>query len=249
MNNYYVFDFDGVVCDSTNECLVCSSNAMQKIRRKFKFQILFIGFFGRTNTQLQRLKAFCKGGSQYYTLYQILRSKMNLETITQNVFDEVHKTFLIESETYKPHFYKARNELQEFNFSNWLDLHTVYEWVIDFLRENLDRERLMIATLKDKDSVMKILKHYDLEIDPDLVVDQFEIKTKLEALNRIIESKKILKEEIVFIDDNIAHLLGPKNAGFNCFLAAWSNVSESSIKLANEQNIDILEDLKKFTDT
>ena len=31
----------------------------------------------------------------------------------------------------------------------------------------------------------------DLEIDPDLVVDQFEIKTKLEALNRIIESKKI----------------------------------------------------------
>ena len=31
MNNYYVFDFDGVVCDSTNECLVCSSNAMQKL--------------------------------------------------------------------------------------------------------------------------------------------------------------------------------------------------------------------------
>ena len=70
-------------------------------------------------------------------------------------------------------------------------IFTVYEWVIDFLRENLDRERLMIATLKDKDSVMKILKHYDLEIDPDLVVDQFEIKTKIEALNRIIESKKI----------------------------------------------------------
>ena len=41
------------------------------------------------------------------------------------------------------------------------------------------------------------------------------------------------EEEIVFIDDNIAHLLGPKNAGFNCFLAAWSNVSESSIKLAS----------------
>ncbi|MAO98989.1 MAG: hypothetical protein CMQ60_04120 [Gammaproteobacteria bacterium] len=249
MNNYYVFDFDGVVCDSTNECLVCSSNAMQKLEGNSNFKYYLSDFSEELIHSFSALRPFVKGGSQYYTLYQILRSKMNLETITQNVFDEVHKTFLVESETYKPHFYKARNELQEFNFSNWLDLHTVYEWVIDFLRENLDRERLMIATLKDKDSVMKILKHYDLEIDPDLVVDQFEIKTKLEALNRIIESKKILKEEIVFIDDNIAHLLGPKNAGFNCFLAAWSNVSESSIKLANEQNIDILEDLKKFTDT
>ena len=31
-------------------------------REKFKFQILFIGFFGRTNTQLQRLKTICKRG-------------------------------------------------------------------------------------------------------------------------------------------------------------------------------------------
>ena len=46
---------------------------------------------------------------------------MNLETITQNVFDEVHKTFLVESETYKPHFYKARNELQNLIFQiGWI---------------------------------------------------------------------------------------------------------------------------------
>ncbi len=247
MSKFYVFDFDGVVCDSTYECLVCSSNAMQKFHGDSNYKHYLSEFPDELIQSFSSLRSFVKGGSQYYTLYKILNSEMNIGKVTQKVFDESHKTFLIESETYKPLFYQARKELQEFDFSNWLGLHTVYEWVIDFLREQLIQDRLMIATLKDKDSVLKILKYYDLEINPSLVIDQFEIKTKLQALNRIIESKKVPKEQIIFIDDNIAHLLEPKNAGFNCFLASWCSVSESTIRLANEQNIDILEDLKRFT--
>ena len=96
MNNYYVFDFDGVVCDSTNECLVCSSNAMQKLEGNSNFKYYLSDFSEELIHSFSALRPFVKGGSQYYTLYQILRSKMNLETITQNVFDEVHKTFLVE---------------------------------------------------------------------------------------------------------------------------------------------------------
>lgn len=248
MSNFFVFDFDGVVCDSTNECLVCSSNAMKKYEGNTNYKYYLSEFSNEFRSRFSILRPFVKGGSQYYTLYKILNSDINIEQITQQTFDELHKNFLAESEIYKPHFYNARNELQEFDFSNWLDLHTVYGWVIDFLREYLRQDRLMIATLKDKDSVLRILGHYNLEINPALVLDQFEIKTKLEALNRIIELKSILREDIVFIDDNVAHLLDPKKSGFNCYLATWSNVSESSIKLANKQNIDILEDLKSFSD-
>jgi FMN phosphatase YigB (HAD superfamily) len=105
----------------------------------------------------------------------------------------------------------------------------------------------MIATLKDKDSVLRILGHYNLSIDPSLIIDQSEIKTKLEALNKILDLKDVTKEEIVFIDDNIAHLMEPKRDGFKSFMAAWSNVSESSKALAKANNIDILNDLKIFS--
>ena len=246
MKNFYVFDFDGVVCDSTNECLVCSWNALQKFKGNSGIRYKIKEFDKELQESFTALRPFVKGGSQYYTLYQILYSEMNLEKITQKVFDEIHNTFLIESEEYKPFFYQARNELQEHDFSNWIDLHTVYQWVLDFLEIQLNSNRLMIATLKDKSSVLKILEHFNLCVNQSLVIDQFEIKTKLEALDRILEEKNLNKEEMVFIDDNIAHLLEPKRAGFRSFLAVWSNVSKSSVSLASEKNIDILEDLNFF---
>jgi len=39
----------------------------------------------------------------------------------------------------------------------------------------------------------------------------------------------------------------PKSDGFKSFMAAWSNVSESSKALAKANNIDILNDLKIFS--
>ena len=36
VNKYYVFDFDGVICDSTNECLITSYNAYNKYIHKKK---------------------------------------------------------------------------------------------------------------------------------------------------------------------------------------------------------------------
>ncbi len=246
MTNFYVFDFDGVVCDSTNECLVCSSNAMQKFLGKSNYKYKISEFDKELQERFTLLRPFVKGGSQYYTLFQILNSEIDIQQITQSVFDETHKKFFTQSEVFKPYFYEARRELQEYNFSNWLELHTVYEWVIDFLRIQLTANRLMIATLKDKDSVLRILEHYNLVINPSLIIDQFEIKTKLEALYKILNLKNITKEEIVFIDDNIAHLMDPKSNGFRSFMAAWSNVSESSKELAKASNIDILNDLKVF---
>jgi phosphoglycolate phosphatase-like HAD superfamily hydrolase len=247
MTNFYVFDFDGVVCDSTNECLVCSSNAMQKLIGNSNYKYRISEFNEDLQERFTVLRPFVKGGSEYYTLYQILNSGISIKNMTQSLFDEMHKTFFAESEEYKPYFYQARKELQEYNFLNWLELHTVYEWVIDFLKIQLASNRLMVATLKDKDSVLRILEHYNLLMDPSLIIDQSEIKTKLEALNKILKLQDVTKEEIVFIDDNIAHLMAPKSDGFKSFMAAWSNVSESSKALAKANNIDILNNLKIFS--
>jgi len=65
-------------------------------------------------------------------------------------------------------------------------------------------------------------------------------------LYQILDLRNITKEEVVFIDDNIAHLMEPNSNGFRSFMAAWSNVSQSSKELAKASNIDILNDLKAF---
>ena len=62
MNNYYVFDFDGVVCDSTNECLVCSSNAMQKLEGNSNFKYYLSDFSEELIHSFSALRPFVKGG-------------------------------------------------------------------------------------------------------------------------------------------------------------------------------------------
>ena len=41
---YYAFDFDGVICDSTDECLVTSSNAWSQLNNDGKFRTLLSEF-------------------------------------------------------------------------------------------------------------------------------------------------------------------------------------------------------------
>ena len=60
MNNYYVFDFDGVVCDSTNECLVCSSNAMQKFHGDSNYKHYLSEFPDELIQSFSSLRSFVK---------------------------------------------------------------------------------------------------------------------------------------------------------------------------------------------
>ena len=113
MSNFFVFDFDGVVCDSTNECLVCSSNAMKKYEGKTNYKYYLSDFSNEFRSRFSTLRPFVKGGSQYYTLYKILNSDINIEQITQQTFDELHKNFL-QNLKYISHIFT----MQEMSFKN-----------------------------------------------------------------------------------------------------------------------------------
>jgi len=101
-------------------------------------------------------------------------------------------------------------------------------------------DQLYIATLKDKKSVLTILNKSGLNIKENYILDQSQIKSKIEAMDKIRLKNKCNKIDMVLIDDNVTHLLQPHLNGYDSFLTNWGNVSQEYISIANDYNIDII---------
>jgi methionine salvage enolase-phosphatase E1 len=50
---------------------------------------------------------------------------------------------------------------------------------------------------------------------------QSQKKSKLQALDRFQKQIGCSKEDMIFIDDNVTHLVEPKDAGYSVNLTTW----------------------------
>jgi phosphoglycolate phosphatase-like HAD superfamily hydrolase len=129
---------------------------------------------------------------------------------------------------------------------SWIKLHDVYTDVIDVMKNLHNQGRLLIATLKDGESVRLLLKKNGIDILLGDIMDQSKISSKLEALNFFVAEKKIKKEDLCFIDDNVTHLIEPHNYDFNVFLTGWGFTMTEHKEIAKNENINILQSIKEL---
>ena len=246
-NTVYVLDFDGVVCDSTNECLVTSWNAWQKFTGKSSKKLDQEQFSKQEIIDFYKLRPYVKGAGEYLILYQA--KKENIIIRNNKKFDELSLIWKNEIKEYKKIFYLERNFLRDENLDNWINLHIIYDSVITFIKEKQKSKQIYIATLKDGKSVKEILAKQKIFLENGLLLDESNISSKLDALNKITTRTNVPKRNVFFIDDNLNHLIGPHNSGYNVFLAAWSNTPSEFIRKAKNYNISILnnpEEIKNF---
>ena len=90
-----------------------------------------------------------------------------------------------------------------------------------------------------------ILERNNIHISKENILDQSMISSKLEALNHFIAVKKINKQDLCFIDDNVTHLIEPKKHGFHVFLSGWGETLPEYKEKALKENISILENIKE----
>ena len=105
-----------------------------------------------------------------------------------------------------------------------------------------NQNRLYIATLKDAKSVRLILENQGLEVKKERLYDQSQIKSKLQALDRFRKKIGCSKDEMIFIDDNVTHLIGPKDAGYSVYLTIWGENMEEYLEIAKNEGILLLSD-------
>ena len=238
---YIVFDFDGVVCDSTNECMVTAWNSWEKFNMREGFRLKVNDFNKNDIKKFRDLRPYVRGASEYYVLMNSIESKIKIKD--QKDFDDLKNRWENNFRNFKTIFFEQREKLRNNNLDYWIDLHFIYQDVINKMKKLYNEKRLLIATLKDKKSVMLILKEYGISINPEDILDQEKITTKLEALDHFVLKKKILKEDLCFIDDNITHLIEPNNNNYKVFLSGWGSTLMEHKKKAIQYNIRVLENV------
>jgi len=77
-------------------------------------------------------------------------------------------------------------------------------------------------------------------------LDQSQISSKLEALNYFVIQRKINKDDLCFIDDNITHLIKPHNYGYKVLLSGWGETILEHKIIAKENNIPIITSISKY---
>ena len=243
MKKIFVFDFDGVICDSSYECLISSWNAWQIFNKKVNFRYEILSFEQLYINNFLKLRPYVRGAGEFFLVHKLI--ELDVEVNSQNEYDLLvleNKQFI---DDFKKLVYDEREKLRSNQEKKWIDLHFMYKEVVEIMM-SIPSENLFIATLKDAKSVSILLASVNINIENSRILDQSMIKSKLDALDQISMISNRKKDEIVLIDDNINHLIPPKTFGYNVFLTTWGNVLPEFSAIADSYGIEkvFLENLK-----
>jgi len=239
-----VFDFDGVVCESTDECMVSSWNAWENWQSRDAFRKNLDDFSADEQQAFRKVRPRVRGAGEYYILRRAFDENIPIEN--QQVYDDLVTQWAEHLDDFKAVFFNMRNRLRKENLDDWIDLHPVYENVIDVMKTLNDENRLFVATLKDAESVRLILNKQGVHIADDHLLDQSQIKTKLQALDHFRKQINCEKQGLIFIDDNVTHLLEPHAAGYPVYLTTWGSEMDEYLQIAKDNRIPLLDDVRQL---
>ncbi|PJZ86291.1 hypothetical protein [Leptospira harrisiae] len=240
----YVFDFDGVVCDSTDECMITSWNTWQRWNRRDLKRRSVAEFSFEEKSEFRKLRPRVRGAGEYFILNVILENKIKIENQEDYEIQlGLHKEDIPK---FKKLFLAERQDFRKDHPKDWVLLHSVYQEVIDILREISVEKKLYIATLKDFLSIRMILDFYNVDLPDERIFDESKILNKFDALKQIMKISNFQKKDLVFFDDNVTHLYESYADGFNVYLTAWSNPIPEYLEEAIIKNIPIIKDFKQL---
>ncbi len=240
----FIFDFDGVICDSTPECMVSAWNTWNKFHNKRENFLTDLSSFKKKEiNSFKLLRPFVRGAGEYFTLMNFLDVGYPIKNISKDIYEKSVLNNEINNQKYKEIFYHQRSLLRSKNLNEWIKLHKIFKPVLKFISKLYQDNELYIATLKDKESVKIILESNDIFLKDSKILDQSQINNKLSALNFFKDLLRKKNEEIIFIDDNVSHLLEPNKKGYLVHLSTWCNCSEESKSIAKKNGIKLLNDI------
>ena len=240
-------DFDGVIVDSIQECLVTAHNAFMQHLGKSDFRVDLGSFSAEFLDSFRTVRNFIRRGEDY--VYILLAAHRGEAIWNQQGFDAFSDANDELRDRFRELFYGQRQDLQNHYPEEWLALNPLYPGIAGLL-SSMDRDLVYIVTTKDLASVRMILGNQRIVLDDAHLYQATKTYRKPEILQQIAGARGCSEEEIIFIDDHTATVL--EVAGqtrVSIYFADWGYHSPEQKDQILEQNIKILslEDLQILT--
>lgn len=213
MQTVLCLDFDGVLCDSIDECFVTGYNAY---------------YSAKINTPVEapteNYRFFCHHrylvapADDFFLLFYAF--ERGIGELNRGTFEQLKALTISMRANFTSNFFQHRNTRKQ-ESTHWASLHRMYQQSSLVLLDTFPK--FYIVTTKDRDSierlaavhgyVHKLLGIYSREISVD----------KLTLFENLFSDANInpANQRVIFVDDNQEHLEKVRILPLDSFLAGW----------------------------
>jgi FMN phosphatase YigB (HAD superfamily) len=220
MKNVILLDFDGVIFDSVDECLLTSYNAFLEHQNNLKSILTKLEDIPlNVKSEFLRTRQYVREPNGYFVLHKMMSESKEINGYES--FNERFKYFRNLLEGYDDTFYSIREKLRRNYEQYWLSLHKVYPWVKKGWTELGKIFDCQIVSNKDSRSI-KLLMNSE-----GMVINENKIYGKEFGFDKRLIIKDILgklsgkKASVSFVDDNYFNLFEAKEFKVSLFFANW----------------------------
>jgi len=213
-----VLDFDGVICDSIDECFVSSWIAYHTLYKKDPPPHVSV----MLKKDFTRLRPFIRSGEDYVLIQEILRSDERVPD--QAAFDAlIRKAGPEKMGRFKELFTQARTDLLARDRRFWLSLNRIYPHMLAAFAHLPKKAPVRVLSTKEPEFIAEILEYAQIRIPRDRIL-RSPSDRKLPIVEELRSSEGC--ERAIFIDDQIDYLLGSMFPRIEAYLASWGYVKE-----------------------
>jgi phosphoglycolate phosphatase-like HAD superfamily hydrolase len=213
-----VLDFDGVICDSVDECFASSWAAYHELR------------LGRTGSRpddsarrgFALLRPFVRSGEDFVFIQEMLAR--GADVTDQVSFDEAAwKGGDAARERYRELFYQARSDLLRRDRAGWLALNRVYPHMKLALSRLPPSAPPFVLSTKKPPFIAEILAANAVGIPVERIVWS-DAEPKLRTATRLRDQAGF--SEAVLVEDQVEAIEGNTDPGIRPYLATWGYVKQ-----------------------
>lgn len=237
-----IFDFDGVMVNSLDEVLVTAHNAVT----------------GQTNLDLEKIpgppaRLFKRNRFHFQSPGDAV---LLMEWCLQAYPDEPEKILsqdeyrhILQAGSTRPlperihHFYHTRTRMMQRDIDKWRALNTPFQPLWQALIER-GGQRVVLLTNKNREAVLNLCRHFNLDVIGDNVYSGDQGTTKIENFERIMERFK--NSHYLFLDDSIKNLrlvetaLNREKKLISPLFAGWGYSGPKDMETARESGYPVL---------
>jgi len=210
MKKIYIFDFDGVICNSYFECFLIAYKVVFK-KNLDDFKI----FYKKNLNRIFYYNSFVKKGVDFCKIFFLLKKKNKKKNLNFNIDKKFEKKFYLE-----------RQKLKK-NKNFWYKLNPFYKQILTLFK-NRRNDDVFIVTFKDYDSIRMLLKKNKIKIPKKNIL----CKDSMDNKKDLITKKFKGDYNISFFDDCLENLINLNSKKIYKFL-----VLNKEKKYVNIKNI------------
>ena len=219
MKPLLALDFDGVICDSLDECLVSAYNARHRLRGKQNLVRTPADIDPDLVARFRRHRHLVRGAGEFEALLHWLLTCD--DDPTAHTFAEAMRLRAAEVIAFQPIFFIVRTALRSADPAAWTALHRHYIQAAEGWTELGETHEVHLVTTKDLASVRHFNREWELGLDDDRLHTCERFVNKAGAVSRLASSHGARPQDVTFVDDHPGHLVDVAVTGARCLWAQW----------------------------